>query len=193
MASRDGAFAGAWQDDEGTVVVVKDSRMYGPDGGQLDLKISGRSKCSFQMGTEIYEGTLSADGKLVWNDGAVWVRVEGDHAKPCTAEEHMAMSAKPQTNGRAIPNGTNGQSHGIDQARKAFEEEKARKAAALDRARAARAAAAAPAEKTAPAPEAKDANEAGIDRAKKAFEEEKARKAAALDRARAARRKRSGH
>ncbi|CAJ1347413.1 unnamed protein product [Effrenium voratum] len=143
MASRDGAFAGAWQDDEGTVVVVKDSRMYGPDGGQLDLKISGRSKCSFQMGTEIYEGTLSADGKLVWNDGAVWVRVEGDHAKPCTAEEHMAMSAKPQTNGRAIPNGTNGQSHGIDQARKAFEEEKARKAAALDRARAARAAAAA--------------------------------------------------
>ena len=65
---RDGAFAGveallftwptsdiffscqAWQDDEGTVVVVKDSRMYGPDGGQLDLKITSRDECSFQMG-----------------------------------------------------------------------------------------------------------------------------------------------
>lgn len=46
MAGRDGAFAGAWQDDEGTVVVVKDSRMYGPDGGQLDLKITSRTECS---------------------------------------------------------------------------------------------------------------------------------------------------
>ena len=90
---------------------VKDSRMYGPDGGQLDLKITGQTTCSlayisaflrdglfasfcpcvassdfatathdqgsFQMGSEVYKGTLNSEGKLEWNDGAVWIRVNG--------------------------------------------------------------------------------------------------------------------
>ena len=29
------------------------------------------------MGSEVYEGTLNKEGKLVWNDGAVWIRVNG--------------------------------------------------------------------------------------------------------------------
>eukprot|EP00931_Biecheleriopsis_adriatica_P090558 TRINITY_DN6451_c0_g1_i4.p1 TRINITY_DN6451_c0_g1~~TRINITY_DN6451_c0_g1_i4.p1 ORF type:complete len:257 (-),score=71.86 TRINITY_DN6451_c0_g1_i4:34-765(-) len=200
-ASSSGAFAGAWQDDEGTVVVVKGSRMYGPDGGQLDLNITSRTSCSFQMGTVCYEGRLTSDGRLEWNDGAIWVRAadQGDNAVPRTAEEQAARTA--QANGHGVTNGNgyvngNHQDHarqsaakeasdaGIDRARKAFEEEKARKAAALERARAARAAA----EQQSPVDEAaKEASDSGIDRARKAFEEEKARKAAALERARAAR------
>ena len=59
----------------------------------------------------------------------------------------------PQTNGHShtVPNGKEPDA-ASDRARKAFEEEKARKAAALERARAARAAAAEPAE---PEPDAK--------------------------------------
>ncbi|CAE7581314.1 unnamed protein product, partial [Symbiodinium pilosum] len=131
--------------------------MYGPDGGQLDLKITGQSTCSFQMGSEVYKGTLNAEGKLVWNDGAVWVRVD-DGAKDSQPKEDEPTEES-----------------GIEKARKAFAEEKARKAAALDKARAARAAA-----------QNQDGanNDNGVDRAKQAFEEEKARKAAALERAR---------
>ncbi|CAE7555329.1 unnamed protein product [Symbiodinium sp. CCMP2592] len=156
-SGRDGAFAGAWQDDEGTVVVVKDSRMYGPDGGQLDLKITSQTTCSFQMGSEVYKGTLNSDGKLEWNDGAVWIRVNGANDSQSKEEEEAPQDSS------------------IEKARKAFAEEKARKAAALDKARAARNAA-----------QNQDGSyhDTGVDRAKQAFEEEKARKAAALERAR---------
>lgn len=32
-------------------------------------------------GSEVYTGTLSADGKLVWDDGAIWVRVTGSEIR----------------------------------------------------------------------------------------------------------------
>ena len=83
---------------------------------------------------------------------------------------------------------------GVDRARKAFEEEKARKQAALERARAARMDGQSQPEDT--RSEEEKARKAaaleraraasGVDRARKAFEEEKERKAAALERARRA-------
>ncbi|CAE8717142.1 unnamed protein product, partial [Polarella glacialis] len=165
------AFAGCWQDDEGTVVIVKGDRMYGPDGGQLELQIQGPTSCSFQMGSEIYEGTLTANGQLEWSDGAIWLRVEGEgeDAQPRTALEQAARIAAGLSEGprpspsepgwklvdsertRSTDSGTGSRAaltgsvfqdakarseDGQDGARSAFEADKAKKTAALERARA---------------------------------------------------------
>ena len=38
------------------------------------------------MGSEVYKGTLNSDGKLEWNDGAVWIRVNGANDSDQTAK-----------------------------------------------------------------------------------------------------------
>ena len=50
--------------------------MYGPDGGQLAIKIIDGSRCEFEMGDNVYEGSLDGDGNLQWNDGFLWIRTE---------------------------------------------------------------------------------------------------------------------
>ena len=80
-------FQDAWVDNEGTEVTVKDSIMYGPDGGQLPLQITGATSCKFEVGSDVYEGTVGPQGKLQWNDGAIWTRAAGEHSKSAQSDE----------------------------------------------------------------------------------------------------------
>jgi len=81
-AFADAAFAGHWVDDEGTELHIDGCTVHGPGGGSMDLEMKAQGKCTLELGGEMHEGKLSADGsKLLWSDGAVWVRKRTRAAK----------------------------------------------------------------------------------------------------------------
>jgi len=68
------AFEGLWEDDEGAPVIIKHGVMLGSDGTTLELAFGSLDTCSFRAGSELFEGALTADDRILWSDGAVWVR-----------------------------------------------------------------------------------------------------------------------
>eukprot|EP00439_Symbiodinium_sp_Y106_P018952 s5455_g2.t1 len=73
VARAEDAFSGAWEDDEGTEVVIDGLTMHGL-GTSLPLEVSGVRMCSFRMSGEVFQGRLLGDGRLLWSDGALWCR-----------------------------------------------------------------------------------------------------------------------
>eukprot|EP00408_Alexandrium_pacificum_P057795 CAMPEP_0171158806 /NCGR_PEP_ID=MMETSP0790-20130122/2703_1 /TAXON_ID=2925 /ORGANISM="Alexandrium catenella, Strain OF101" /LENGTH=685 /DNA_ID=CAMNT_0011623263 /DNA_START=148 /DNA_END=2205 /DNA_ORIENTATION=- len=67
-------FTGEWDAEDG-VVHIKGSTLIGADGSTLDLSIEDKTTCRFTVASEAFTAKLSADGrKLLWSDGAEWVR-----------------------------------------------------------------------------------------------------------------------
>jgi len=77
-------FDGQWEDGEGATVSIANGRMQGPNGSAMDFVIFDGTKCSLSMGSSVYEGKFSADGRLLWKDGSMWVRkmAKGDEIMP---------------------------------------------------------------------------------------------------------------
>jgi len=90
----DAAFAGDWADEEGDPIIIKDSKIIGPDGTELVLSIQSSTNCSFEMSGETFTGILNAAGKLVWSDGAVWTRKADADAARRQAEEEDKKKEK---------------------------------------------------------------------------------------------------
>ena len=85
-------FGGEWIDDDGTVLLVRGSQIFGPGGGAVTLNIKSETACSFDMAGETYDGAL-VDERLTWSDGCVWIR------KPSTADaEAETQKEAPHNN-----------------------------------------------------------------------------------------------
>ncbi|CAJ1404968.1 unnamed protein product [Effrenium voratum] len=67
------AFAGTWEDDEGTEVIIEGSTMRGL-GTSVPFEVSGVRMCCFRMDGDTFNGRLLSDGRILWSDGAMWQR-----------------------------------------------------------------------------------------------------------------------
>jgi len=67
-------FEGEWEDNEGDAVIIKGGTMRGPDGTALDLSMGSDGSCSFSVQGQVFEGSLVDEGRILWSDGALWLR-----------------------------------------------------------------------------------------------------------------------
>ncbi|CAE7247780.1 rlmN [Symbiodinium natans] len=67
---------GEWEDNEGAVVIIKNQRMRGPDGVEVEVSFPRPDAVVFSpnSGAPTFEGKLTASDRISWDDGASWVR-----------------------------------------------------------------------------------------------------------------------
>ncbi|CAE7349982.1 DNAJB8 [Symbiodinium sp. CCMP2592] len=67
---------GEWEDNDGTVVIIKNRRMRGPDGVEVEVTFPRPDAVVFtpSPGAPSFEGKLTASDRISWDDGASWVR-----------------------------------------------------------------------------------------------------------------------
>merc|ERR550525_2161648 len=88
--------------------------MRGLDNVDLDFVIFDATKCSLRMGGNIYEGRFSADGRLLWKDGSMWVRKRssGEESAPQVVAAGEGQEQAPQGAGEGqeqAPQGGSGE------------------------------------------------------------------------------------
>jgi len=126
-------FAGRWKDNQGASVLIDGATMRGLGGVVLKFTVEGLDACSLSVGAEAYKGQLTKGGRLVWSDGAVWIREQdlgagtiadsgcagrvddyearatADERSPPSPQDERAQEAAPPTTGRTLPaRGSNG-------------------------------------------------------------------------------------
>jgi len=89
------AFAGHWMDEEGTIVAIEDATMRGPDG-TLDVTEESCSCCSVHVGSDVFRAHATPDGRLVWSDGGMWLRVAQGSRPGCEAAAAIGAGSQLQ-------------------------------------------------------------------------------------------------
>lgn len=88
------AFQGLWEDSDGAFVIIDGSTMRGGDGTLLELTFRSADTCCFRTGNEVFEGALTSDDRILWCDGAQWVRKQRLGAGfDCMQDEASVASA----------------------------------------------------------------------------------------------------
>mmetsp|Transcript_23970 Transcript_23970/g.68648 ORF Transcript_23970/g.68648 Transcript_23970/m.68648 type:complete len:730 (-) Transcript_23970:67-2256(-) len=179
-------FSGTWKDVDNTMVVIKDALLCGMEGHPIALVSEGNS-CWFESGDQQWQGKLTDDDHIVWDDGEVWERLElaPGSGKQAMEEEKLKQKIAAYLKKRSADE---------DAARRNFQSERLDRivrGGADSRTTAVpenngNGAAAAPS-LTSLEEDMRAKSQAGSDKARQAFEAERARKNAAVERARATR------
>lgn len=75
-------FAGCWEDDDGTAILIKDGRMYGAYGTFDIVCCPSRKSLEIEVGDGRFQAMLTKDGRLQWSDGSSWSRTSNEATTP---------------------------------------------------------------------------------------------------------------